>query len=132
MPVSQCRPQASNILRSTTNTINTPHRISARFVSVVSVSPHEPATGLALSVVQSNPTAGSALDVRITLPTASSARLALLDISGRQLLVRDVGSLGAGQHVVALTPGQRLKSGLYWIRLVRDSGQRTQKVVVAE
>ncbi len=56
-----------------------------------------------------------------TLPRAESATLALFDVSGRRIASREVGSLGAGAHVVVLSPPGSLASGIYWVRLAQGS-----------
>jgi hypothetical protein len=63
------------------------------------------------------------LQVWFTLPDAKPATLELLDVSGRRVLAREVGALGAGRHTVRLDPGARVAPGLYWMRL--RQGART-------
>src|SRR5262245_5345641 len=68
-------------------------------------------------------------DVRVafTLPDGSPARLELLDLSGRRIEAREVGSLGAGSHVATLAAGRRLTPGAYVVRLTQ--GPRTRSVL---
>ena len=64
-----------------------------------------------------NPSIG-AVTVSFTLPSTAPATLELLDVAGRRLISRDVGSLGAGQHLVRLDDGAaRLNPGVYFVRL---------------
>src|SRR5439155_13465556 len=56
----------------------------------------------ALAGVHPNPARGRRLSVAFTLAAAGEARLELLDVSGRQLTGREVGSLGTGHHTVDL------------------------------
>src|SRR5437867_5806894 len=56
---------------------------------------------LALEGLSPNPATG-ALNVSFTLPNAAPAMLELLDVSGRRIAAREVGSLGAGFHFVRL------------------------------
>lgn len=65
----------------------------------------------------------------MSLPDAAAARLELVDASGRSVLVRDVGGLGAGTHSVRLEP-PTLCAGIYWLALVRMGERRSSKVVV--
>ena len=51
------------------------------------------------------------------LPEARAATLELFDVAGRRVWSRDVGSLGAGEHVVPLRDGPRSAPGLYLVRL---------------
>ncbi len=90
------------------------------------------AAGLALEGVRPNPTHGRGLHVAFALPTGAAARLELVDVSGRRVLAREVGSLGAGQHSVNLTAGSRVASGIYWVRLTQGANRRTTRVAVIE
>ena len=63
-------------------------------------------------------------------PDAAPAQLELLDISGRRVAVREVGSLGPGRHVVALAPEGSLPAGAYLLRLSQHGNQRVARVVV--
>jgi len=84
----------------------------------------------ALDPVRPNPTRGGALTVRFTLASAAAASLELLDVSGRRIAGREVGSLGAGQHALSLDEGQHLTPGLYLVRLNRGATSRTTRVAV--
>ena len=59
------------------------------------------------------------LAVAFTLPDDHPATLKVLDVSGRRVAVRDVGSLGAGRHVLWLAEPATLHPGIYLVRLVR-------------
>jgi hypothetical protein len=90
-----------------------------------------PAADVALALHGTLPSpSGKNLNVSFTLPIAAPTTLELLDVSGRRIVSRDVGALGAGAHVVDLTPQQALGSGVYWLRLTQGSRVRTAKVVV--
>ena len=78
------------------------------------------------------PTDGSSLQVMFALPTGAAARLQLLDVSGRRVLEREVGSLGAGPHMVNLAEGRRVEPGLYWVRLTQGANRRITRVAVIE
>jgi hypothetical protein len=84
---------------------------------------------LALHGARPNPS-GQDLNVSLALPNAAPATLELLDVTGRRLASRDVGTLGAGPHLVDLTPGRALVPGVYWLRLTHGLGVRTAKAVV--
>jgi hypothetical protein len=88
--------------------------------------------GFALAGARPNPTRGRGLNVVFALPTGATARLELLDLSGRRVLLREVGSLGAGRHTVNLAEGRRLAPGLYWVRLTQGANRRSTRVVVIE
>ena len=58
--------------------------------------------------------------------------LELLDLSGRRLLAREVGSLGAGRHTMNLAEGRGVAPGVYWVRLAQGANARGTRVVVIE
>ena len=66
------------------------------------------------------------------LPSGAAARLDLLDVSGRRVLAREVGSLGVGRHTVNLAEVRRVAPGLYWVRLTQGANRRTARVAVLE
>ena len=82
---------------------------------------------LALEGARPNP-AKDAIHVWFTLPNKDAATLELLDVAGRRVMKRDVGSMGPGPHLVTWG-GPRLKSGLYFLRLLQ--GGRVLKTRVA-
>jgi hypothetical protein len=86
----------------------------------------------ALEGVQPNPAGRRSLRVAFALPHAAPARLELLDMSGRRVLARDVGSLGAGRHTVNLAEGRVLPAGIYWVSLRQGLNRRTARVAVIE
>jgi hypothetical protein len=83
----------------------------------------------ALEGVRPNP-AATDFSVSFTLPDAAGARLEVLDLSGRRVLARDVGSLGAGRHLVRLDGGETLPAGVYVVRLARGGRTLTTRVAV--
>ncbi len=87
--------------------------------------------GLALSLAgfQPNPARGRAL-VRLTLPNATPATLEALDVRGRILGSRAVGSLGPGTHAVELDTFGPLRPGIYWLRLTQAGHVVTAKGIV--
>ena len=92
----------------------------------------EPPVVFALEGVRPNPTNGRGLHVALALPTGAAARLELLDVSGRRVLARDVGSLGVGRHTVNLAAGRSVAPGLYWVRLTQGANRQTTRVAVIE
>jgi hypothetical protein len=68
--------------------------------------------------------------VAFTLPTTAPAKLELVDVSGRRVVEREVGSLGAGPHTLDLGQGTRLAPGLYLVRLTQGTNTRTLRVAV--
>lgn len=84
---------------------------------------------LSLSGAWPNP-ASRDLDVVFTLPDAARATLELLDLGGRRVAAREVGSLGAGHHVFPLGAGLTLRAGVYLVRLGRADRVLSAKVAV--
>jgi hypothetical protein len=84
---------------------------------------------LALQGLRPNP-AVSDLNIAFSLPNADPATLEVLDIGGRLMLKRAVGSLGAGRHVVRMDEGGPLHPGAYWLRLTHDGQRLLAKGVV--
>jgi hypothetical protein len=85
---------------------------------------------LHLEGLRPNPSPGS-LRIAFGLADASSASLELVSVTGRRLLRREVGSLGAGTHTVELERPTGLSAGVYWIRLTQAGRTLTQQAVLA-
>ena len=88
------------------------------------------ALAFALDPMRPNPTRASALTVRFTLANAAAASLELLDVAGRRIAAREVGSLGAGPHALDLGEGRRLAPGLYLVCLRQGTNTRVTRVAV--
>ena len=86
------------------------------------------ATQLSLDRVTPNPT-GSMPAVRFTLVTWEPASLELVDLAGRRVMKRELGSPGPGRHEEPLAPGGLPALGVYWLRLAQG-GRRTATRVV--
>ena len=84
---------------------------------------------LALAPPSPNP-ARDRLAVGFTLPSAEAARLQVLDIAGRSMAVREVGSLGAGSHVAIFPEAARWQPGVYLVRLTQRSGALTARACI--
>ena len=63
--------------------------------------------------------------VRFSLPGDERATLELFDLKGRRIASREVGSLGAGDHLVPLTDQRNLPAGVYLVRA--SAGGQTAK-----
>ena len=83
----------------------------------------------ALEGPRPNPTVAE-LNVAFTLPQAGPAALRLLDAAGRELTVREVGSLGPGRHLVRLDEAIRTPPGVYWLRLSQGKRSLVRRAVV--
>lgn len=85
---------------------------------------------LALGRARPNPSTGDAFDVEFTLSSAAPAALALVDVSGRTVLEREVGALGAGPHRLKLARERTLAPGVYFLRLSQSGHAVTSRVSV--
>jgi len=88
-----------------------------------------PGPGLALQPVRPNPLVDRFV-VSFGLPNADPARLDLIDLSGRQVLTREVGSLGPGTHQLDLGSARDLAPGMYFVRLSQSGRALTARAVV--
>jgi hypothetical protein len=86
---------------------------------------------LELAGFRPNP-AGKELRVAFALADASPARLELFDVAGREVAEREVGTLGAGRHVLTLGHEWKLAAGVYLLRLSQSTRSLTARVVVVE
>ena len=89
-----------------------------------------PTLSFALEGVRPNPSRGEALTVHFSLPNDQPATLELLDVTGRRIVRRDVGSFGAGPRTLDLGEGTRLAPGLYLVRLAQGASVRVTRVAV--
>jgi len=90
--------------------------------------------GVALSLAgpRPNPATGRELTIHFSLASTEPASLEMLDLAGRVVQARDVGSLGPGQHAVHLGNGARIRPGVYMLRLVQGEKIRHARAVVLE
>jgi len=75
----------------------------------------------ALEGFRPNPALGAPV-VEFTLADDSPAVIEVFDLAGRRMMRRDVGSFGAGRHVMRLESRATLVPGTYVVRL-RQAGQ---------
>jgi hypothetical protein len=78
-----------------------------------------------------NPTSG-AVTLAGGVDSPSTLRIELLDLSGRRVVERTVGSLSPGQHLFRLAEPHALRPGLYFARVSQDRRQTLVKVVVMQ
>ena len=117
---SVARDQAGNIETA-------PAGPDVSFSSQVAVGPGR--WELSLGGARPNPVRGE-IQVSLTLSNQEPAMLELLDVTGRRVLRRDVGSMGPGPHVVTLGASPRLKSGLYFLRLSQNDRSLNARLAV--
>ncbi len=70
------------------------------------------------------------LSVAFSLPDNAPAQVAVFDIAGRQLVRREVGSLGPGDHAMELAARGTLRPGIYLARIRRGGDSITKRTVV--
>ena len=92
--------------------------------------PGDAELAFALDPVRPNPVLGGTLTVHFTLASGTAASLELLDVAGRRIITREVGSLGAGRHTLDLGEGRRLAPGLYLVCLRQGANTRMTRVAV--
>lgn len=85
-----------------------------------------------LDPVRPNPSRGAPLTVQFTLASAATASLELLDVTGRRIAAREVGSLGPGTHALDLSQGVALRPGVYFLRLTQGGSEVRARAVVIE
>ena len=86
------------------------------------------AVALALGGFQPNP-AGAGAGVQFTLQGAAPARLEMIDVAGRQVFSREVGSLGTGEHRVGVNGAT---PGIYLLRLTQSGHTVTTKATLIQ
>jgi hypothetical protein len=75
--------------------------------------------------------AKSGFSVSFSLPSSAPATLDVIDLAGRRVLSRQVGSMGAGRHTLSLgTDSGRLPVGIYAVRLSQSGKVASSKVTV--
>jgi hypothetical protein len=95
-----------------------------------SVPPVPATTAFALNGARPNP-AGRNLSVSLTLAGQGPATLELLDLTGRRIVTRELGSLGPGPQTVTLDREvTQLVAGVYLVRLREGSRLATIKLCV--
>ncbi len=101
-------------------------------VNYVTGVPPSGAASFALGGAWPNPARGDAgFSIAFSLPDAAPARLELLDLHGRRVLEREVGSMGAGSHVLPLQrESSGLAAGIYVVRLSQAGRTASSKVVL--
>ena len=87
---------------------------------------------LAIAPVRPEPVRGGTLVVDVALPSAGPARLEMLDVMGRRVAERELGTLGAGRHTVDLAAGRGLAPGVYLLRLTQAGEARVARVTVID
>lgn len=86
------------------------------------------APALSLDAARVPAGAGRSVQIEFSLPDAGAARLSLVDVAGRLIDSREVGSLGAGHHQTKL--GDQLAAGVYFVRLNHAHGEARIKATV--
>ncbi len=84
---------------------------------------------LALGPARPNPTQTDII-VSFSLPTNAPATIQILDLTGRKVYAREVGSLGPGNLTLNLGTGVSLRSGIYFLRLAQSGQEATRRISV--
>jgi hypothetical protein len=96
--------------------------------SVLGVPTPQPVS-LALERI-ANPALGGRMTLAFSLPTATPAHLDVLDVTGRRVFTREVGSLGAGRHTLQLGGEAPLGAGVYFVRLSQGAASVNMRATV--
>ena len=83
-------------------------------------------TSLAIDAIRPNPSRRDAW-VTFSLANGAPATLTVLDVAGRVIREREVGSYGAGTHQLRLVEGSDLKPGLYLVRVIQGEAAATAR-----
>jgi hypothetical protein len=86
----------------------------------------------ALTGARPNPAPRNDAAIAFSRTTNAAATLEMFDLAGRRVLSRDVGSLGAGDHVLRLGSDARLEAGMYWLRLAQGTKTASVRLAVTE
>ena len=84
---------------------------------------------LTLAGVRPNPASG-AFAILMTLPDAAPVRIEIVDLAGRRILSRELGSPGRGSHAVNVPEANALRAGIYIVRLMMNGQSKTTRLVV--
>ena len=79
-----------------------------------------------------NPSPNGRLTVTFSLPDDLGATLDVLDVGGRRVAGSDVGSLGAGRHMLVLGAGTRWNAGVYFVRLTQGARRAIRRVTLLD
>jgi hypothetical protein len=101
---------------------------SGRFTIATPLSFDGANIGLALRGAVPNP--GKDLTIGFTLPDAKPAKLVVYDVNGREVTRREVGSLGAGRHVVSLGTARTLTPGVYLVHLIQGDRRLVARAAI--
>lgn len=104
--------------------------VSVQAVRTAGVGPGSGGPALSLAGARPNPGRADRLAVGFALASDAPASLELFDIAGRRVAWRDVGSLGAGPHVVDLAAGGKLAAGVFFVRLRQGADVRIARTAV--
>jgi hypothetical protein len=121
--------------RDTWQTVRTPGDTAVvMFHFLTAIEERTPAGPVRLEVSSANPFAGQ-VEVSYSLPTEGYAELVVTNVVGRTEKTLAAGRLGAGRSV-AFWDGtddlrQAVDNGVYFVRLITNSGSATRKLILA-
>jgi hypothetical protein len=107
--------------------------VSQTFSIGASVGVGDPAPGqlaLAIRGVTPNPAVDARFRVEFSLRDGSPASLELMDVAGRALASRQVGTMGPGRHSLDLSDGRALAPGIYFLRLTQGGSEVRSRAAV--
>jgi predicted CXXCH cytochrome family protein len=86
---------------------------------------------LALSLHGISPSPSSnGFMVMFSLPSSDAALLEVYDVRGRQIVAREVGSMGPGLHSLSFEQGRKIAAGVYLVRLTQGGRSHTKQAIL--
>ena len=90
-----------------------------------------PGLRFALACASANPSR-EGLRVALSLPDGGPTEIAVYDVAGRQLVRREIGAFGPGDHTVELAARGTLRPGVYLVRMRRSGESLVTRAVVLQ
>ena len=105
------------------------HAEHANQRSVAPGGASSPTWRVALDGLSPNP-ASPDVSIALTLTSSAAAQLRILDVTGRQVMSREIGSGGPGRRLIRLPEVGRLSPGIYFVRLTQGQFVVTKRICV--
>ncbi len=106
--------------------------VSVEVSSQTTDVPANPAHGRLAVSAAPNPVRGRVVRLQLSLPAAGDALVELIDLAGRRVFSRELGSAASGPQAVELPIEAGLAPGLYFARVTQGAGARTARVIVQD
>ena len=94
--------------------------------------PRSAGLSFAIRSAHPNPWQDGPLRVEFSTAIEDEVSLEVLDVAGRRVLARDLGTLAPGRHSATIDVGTRLRAGVRFVRLRQGDETRSLRVSVVE